>query len=362
MIVTTQSLQYSWPKSTEVAWDKLHVSSRMLRRIYILTSVVHAVATRTDCRLYLQSLACEKLSVPVEWFAQQLPYASLVQDWLMSFWPEGSLASLLAHLHFAETQLAAGVMLLHELVGTGTPQQPLHLPVAPSQRELSGFIRDTLWSSLQHRAQQPQLVPDDVQSLRCALRCIQTCGAVVSGQRFVLLAAHSLLDGSTAASIQQIHSLLKTLVQIGDSQLSASATFIRLLEVLSTLDMPSAARLAAESLVLDLIKRIGKAQAIAEPLQAELLAALQAVFAGSNAQARHMQEYLLIELLSPDTLQLVNRAKAKSVEGVIRQYASQHAQGPFPMLLTTQQAGLTYLPELYGSLRQVHVPSCIHVT
>ena len=311
-----------------------------------------------DCTLFLQSLACEKLGVPVEWFAQQLPVGSLVQDWLMGFWPEGSLASLLAHLHFAETQLAAGVMLLQELEGTGTAQQPLHLPAAPSQRELSRFIMDSLWSSLQQRSQQQRLLPDDVQRLRRALRCLQTCGTAASGQRFVLLAAHSFLDSSTAAEVQQLHSSLKALVQVGDAQLSASAAFVRLLEVLPSLSIQEGAggcRRAAESLVLDLFKRIGKAEDLGQPLQSELLAALKAVFAGSIPQARHMQEYLLIELLSPDTLQLDKRAKTRSVEGIIQQYASQHAQGPFPVLLTTQEAGLTYLPHLYGNLRQVHI-------
>ncbi len=307
----------------------------------------------------LQSLACDKLNVPVAWFALQQPYGMLVIDWLTGFWPDGNLALLLAHLHFAETQLAAGVMLLQQLVSPADgAQQPACLPAMPSQRELSAFIVETLWANLQHVSQLPRLVADDAHRLRQTLQSIQLCEVKASSQRFIIMAAHDLLDDCAADSMQQLHHVLNALVQLGSTQLSPTDTFVQLLELLPTLEMPTPATFAAETLVFDLIKRIGRAQDSSPPLHSQLLAALTAVFSSRSLQRKHMQEHMLLELLSPETLQPTNRAKVRRVEDVLYEYAGKGITGASSaVLLQVQEAKLTYLPGCCGNLRCV-MDSC----
>ena len=291
------------------------------------------------------------------WLAQQQPFGLLVIDWLMGLWTDGSLASFLAHMHFAETQLAAGGALLKQLVNPAAgARQPVHLPATPNQHQLAAFIVATLWSQLQHASQLPQLTPDDAHRLCCLLQCIHKCDPTASAQRYLLLAAHDLLTDCTSNNLQQVQAGLKASVQLGSLQLSAEATYTQLFGLLAPLHMQRCASLAAETLVLDLIRRIGKTQELGEALQSELLAALTCVFSSGIAQSKHMQEHILMELLSPETLQPINRAKLQAVEGVLHDYAVSLLTAPlYPVLHRVLGAELTYLPEFYGDLRYSHV-------
>ena len=287
------------------------------------------------------------------WLAQQQPFGSLVIDWLMGFWTDGSLAAFLAHVHFAETQLAAGVALLKQLVNPAAgARQPVHLPATPNQRQLSAFIVATLWSQLQHASQLPQLMPPDAHRLCGSLQCIHKSDPTASAQRYLLLAAHDLLIDCTNNNLQQIQTGLKAIAQLGSLQLSAEACYAQLFGLLAPLRMQRCASLAAETLVLDLIRRIGKTQELNEAMHTELLAALTCVFSSSIAQSKHMQEHILMELLSPETLQPINRAKVQAVEGVLRDYAVSVLTAPsYPVLHRVLGVELTYLPEFYGDLR-----------
>ncbi len=318
----------------------------------------HLTALLLQVRKYcLQSVACDRLGVPMVWLAQQQPFGLIVIDWLMGFWTDGSLASFLAHVHFAETQLAAGVALLKQLVNPAAGAgQPVHLPATPNQRQLSAFIVATLWSKLQHAIQLPQLSPDDAHRLCCSLQCIHKSDTTASAQRYLLLAAHDLLTDCTSNSLQQIQAGLKAIAQLGSLQLSAEATYARLFDVLAPLHMQRCASLAAETLVFDLIRRIAKTQELGQAMRTELLAALSCVFSSSIAQSKHMQEHILMELLSPETLQPINRAKVQAVEGVLHDYAVSLLTAPsYPVLHRVLGAELTYLSEFYGDMRYSHV-------
>ncbi|KAL0055748.1 hypothetical protein WJX82_004037 [Trebouxia sp. C0006] len=181
---------------------------------------------------YAKSVARSRLDVPGVWFSQQLPYGSMVENWLMQLWPDGNLSILHVQLHLHETQLAAGVMLLKQMTGS-------------------------------------------------------------------------------------------------DQQQAAQAV---------------------ECLLLDLVKRIGKTQDAPQGLQDELSAGLHALFNSGLPVGKHMQEYILIELLSPRTLQPANRAKRTGVRSVLQQFPGEQAEG-LSVVLRVEQAELVCVPKVYDNHR-----------
>jgi len=131
---------------------------------------------------------------------------------------------------------------------------------------------------------------------------------------------------------------------------SANTAYIELLQLLPALNMPQAAAQAVECLLLDLVKRIGKAQDTPQGLQNELSAGLHALFDSGLPIGKHMQEYILIELLSPCTLQPSNRAKRTGIRSVLQQFPAEHAEG-LNVLLRVEQAELMYVPKIYDNHR-----------
>ena len=318
---------------------------------------------QADC--CLQSVANNRLDVPGSWFSQQLHFGTIVADWLMHLWPDGKLATLHIQLHLHETQLAAGVMLLAQMTGLGQ-QQTGQLPASLAQRELSSFIVSTLWGGLQDAAQQAHLQMPQAQKLQQAAQHIHSCNLTATAKRFILLASCKLLSGVSSKSLPQMHDALQALLQCDNQQASASTVYIDLLQLLPTLDMPQAAARAVECLFLDLTKRIGKAQDIQLNLKSELDAALRVIFLSALPISKHMQEYLLIDLLSPQTLQPANRAKRSGIRAAIQHFADEHfANEQMPMrpvvLLRVQEAELTYLPSVYRDIRYLStmLASCV---
>jgi len=297
--------------------------------------------------LYVQNVARSRLDVPGIWFSQQLPYGSMVETWLMQLWPDGKLSTLHVQLHLHETQLAAGVMLLKQMTGSGQ-QQAGQLPVTLAERELSAFIVTALWKGLQEAAQQEELHTDTLKGLQEAAHHISSCSLTASTKRYILLAAHKLLDGAQADNVTCLYRALQALLQLGT--VPANTAYVELLQLLPTLNMPQAAAQAVECLLLDLVKRIGKAQDAPQGLQDELSAGLHALFNSGLPVGKHMQEYILIELLSPRTLQPANRAKRTGVRSVLQQFPGEQAEG-LSVVLRVEQAELVYVPKVYDNHR-----------
>ncbi len=302
--------------------------------------------------MYMQSVARNRLDVPSIWFSQQQHYGTMVVEWLMNLWPDGKLSTLHVQLHLHETQLAAGVMLLEQMAQTGQ-QQAGQLPISLAQRELSTFIVMVLWNSLQGAAHQEDLQSDTVKPLQQAAQHIHSCSLTASSKRYILLAANKLLDGVNTDSLRSLHRALQALLQFGTQQhASASTTYIEVIQLLRTFSMRKAAAQAVECLVLDLVRRMGKAHDAQADLKNELLAALHAVFTSGLPISKHMQEYILIELLSPHTLQPANRAKRAGVRAVLQHFAEGHLEKEvLPVLLRVQEAELTYVPGIYADIR-----------
>ena len=295
----------------------------------------------------MQSVARSRLDVPGIWFTQQLPYGSVVENWLMQLWPDGKLSTLHVQLHLHETQLAAGVMLLKQMTRSGQ-QQAGQLPVTLAERELSAFIANALWTGLQEAAQQEELHTDTLKGLQEAAHHISSCSLTASTKRYILLAAHKLLDGMQADNVTCLHRALQALLQLGS--VSANTAYVELLQLLPALNMPQAAAQAVECLLLDLVKRLGKAQDTSQGLQNELSAGLNALFNSVLPIGKHMQEYVLIELLSPCTLQPANRAKRTGTRLVLQQFLGEQAEG-LSVLLRVEQAELIYVPKIYDNHR-----------
>ncbi|DBB04141.1 TPA: hypothetical protein ACH3X1_013190 [Trebouxia sp. C0004] len=294
---------------------------------------------------YAKSVARSRLDVPGNWFSQQLPYGSMVENWLMQLWPDGKLSTLHVQLHLHETQLAAGVMLLKQMTGSGQ-QQFGQLPVTLAERELSAFIANALWTGLQEVAQQEELHTDTLKGLQEAAHHISSCNLTASTKRYILLAADKLLDRMQADNATCLHRALQTLLQLGT--VPANTAYIELLQLLPALNMPQAAAQAVECLLLDLVKRIGKAQDTPQGLQDELSAGLYALFNSGLPIGKHMQEYILIELLSPCTLQSANRAKRTGTRLVLQHFPGEQAER-LSVLLRLEQAELMYLPKIYDN-------------
>lgn len=301
----------------------------------------------------VQSVARFKLDVPSSWFSQHQHYGALVTGWLEHLWPDGKLASLHAQLHLHETQLAAGVMLLKQMAAVGQ-QYPSHLSASLAQQELSPFILNTLWNSLHTTAQQDTLELQDARNLQLAMQHIHCCNLTPSARRYTLLAAHSVLGDISADKLSHMHAALKAVYECGSQQGTASSVYISLLQLLLTLavNAPEAASQAAECLVLDLVKRIAKAPRLSDSQKMEVQAALHAVFTAGLPMGRHLQEYIVMELFSPDTLQAANRAKRDEVRTALGVFADQQDRPRrLPVLLRVCDAELTYLPVVYDHLR-----------
>ena len=300
----------------------------------------------------MQSVARRWLEVPSAWFSQQLPYGTLVETWLMQLWPDGKLTTLHVQLHLHQTQLAAGVMLLRQMTGSNQ-QQAGHLPATLAEREVSAFIVTALWNGLQEAAQQRELHMDSIKPLQQSAQYINSCNLTSSARRYILLAAHKLLDGvqaKDASNLTDVHAALQALLQCGAQQCSANTAYSEVLHLLPMLNMPQAAAQATMGLMLDLVKRIGKAQDAQPSLQDELSAALHAVFVTGLPIGKHAQEYALIELLSAHTLQPANRAKRFGIRSVLEKFAGEQAEG-LPVLLRLERADLTYVSGIYGDYR-----------
>lgn len=301
----------------------------------------------------VQSVARFRLDVPSSWFSQHQHYGALVTDWLDHLWPDGKLASLHAQLHVHETQLAAGVMLLKQMAVVGQ-QHPLQLSASLPQQQLSPFIVNTLWNSLHVAAQHDTLQLPDARTLQRATQHIHCCNLTPSAMRYTLLAAHSLLGDISADRLPHMLAALKAVHDYGSHEGTASSVYISLLRLLPTLAVhaPEAASQAAECLVLDLVKRVAKAQHLSDPQKTEIQAALHAVFSAGLPMGKHLQEYIVMELLSPDTLQAANRAKRDEVRSALGVFADQQDRPRrLPVLLRVCDAELTYLPVVYNHLR-----------
>ena len=248
-----------------------------------------------------------------------------------------------AQLHLHETQLAAGVMLLKQMAAVGQ-QYPSHLSASLAQQELSPFILNTLWNSLHTAAQQDTLL--DVRNLQLAMQHIHCCNLTHSARRYTLLAAHDLLGDISADKLSHMHTALKAVYECGSYQGTASSVYISLLRLLPTLAVhaPEAASQAAERLVLDLVKRIAKAPLLSDSQKMEIQAALHAVFSAGLPMGKHLQEYIVMELLSPDM-----RDEVRTELGVFAH--QQDLLRRLPVLLRVGDAELTYLPVVYGHLR-----------
>ena len=299
----------------------------------------------------MQSVACFRLEVPSSWFNQHQYYGALVIDWLTHLWPDGKLASLHAQLHLHETQLAAGVTLLKQMAALGQ-QHPSQLSANLAQRELSPFIVSTLWHGLQAAAQQETLRLPDARALQQAAQHIHSCNLTASAKRYTLLAAHKLLGSISAERLPQILTALKAVHECGRREGTASSVYVSLLQLLPTMAVPDAASQAAECLVLDLVKRIAKAQSLSDSQKMEIQAALHAIFADALPIGKHLREYIVMELLSPETLQPANRTKRNEVRTALGLFADQQGRPQrLPVLLKVCGAELTYLPVVYGDLR-----------
>ena len=134
----------------------------------------------------VQSVARFRLDVPSSWFSQHQHYGALVMGWLMHLWPDGKLASLHAQLQLHETQLAAGVMLLKQMATLGQ-QHPSQLSASLAQQELSPFIVNTLWNSLQAAAHQDNLQRSAARILHQAMQHIHCCNLTLSAKRYTLI-------------------------------------------------------------------------------------------------------------------------------------------------------------------------------
>lgn len=299
----------------------------------------------------VQSVARFRLDVPSSWFSQHQHYGALVIGWLMHLWPDGKLASLHAQLQLHETQLAAGVMLLKQMAVL-SQQHPSPLSASLVQQQLSPFIVNTVWNSLQAAAHQDTLPLPDATTLQQAMQHIHCCTVTSSAKRYTLLAAHKLLGDIRADELPRIHTSLKAVHECGSQQGTASSVYISLLQLLPGLAVPDAASQAAECLVLDLLRRIAKAQCLSDSQKTEIQSALHAVFSEGLPMGQHLQEYIIMELLSPDTLQAANRAKRNEVRTALGLFADQPDRPQrLPVLLRVCDAELTYLPVVYGHLR-----------
>ena len=299
----------------------------------------------------VQSVACFRLDVPSSWFSQHQHYGALVIGWLMHLWPDGKLTSLHAQLQLHETQLAAGVMLLKQMATLGQ-QHPSQLSASLAQQELSPFIVNTLWNSLQAVAHQDSLQISAARTLQQGTQHIHCCTLTPSAKRYTLLAAHKLLGDISADELPRIHVALKAVHECGSQPGTASSVYISLLQLLPSLAVPDVASQAAECLVLDLVKRIAKAQRLSDSHKAEIQAALHAVCSDALPVGKHLQEYIIMELLSPDTLQAANRAKRNEVRTALGIFADQQDRPQrLPVLLRVCDAELTYLPVVYDHLR-----------
>ena len=299
----------------------------------------------------VQSVARFRLDVPSSWFSQHQHYGALVMGWLMHLWPDGKLASLHAQLQLHETQLAAAVVLLTQMAALGQ-QHPSQLSASLAQQELSPFIVNTLWNSLQAAAHQDNLQLPDARTLQQATQHIHYCNLTPSARRYTLLAAHKLLSDVSTDELPGIHTALQAVHECGGQQGTASSVYISLLQLLPSLAVPDAASQAAECLVLDLVRRIAKAQRLSDSQKTEIQSALYAVFSGGLPMGQHLQEYIIMELLSPDTLQAANTAKRNEVRTVLGLFADQQDRPQrLPVLLRVCDAELTYLPVVYGHLR-----------
>ena len=87
-----------------------------------------------------------------------------------------------------------------------------------------------------------------------------------------------------------MHTALQSVHQCGGHQGPASTAFIHLLHLLPTLGVQSAAAGATEYLVLDLVKRVAKAERLLDSHRAEVQAALHALFVEDAAIGKHLQE------------------------------------------------------------------------
>ena len=299
----------------------------------------------------VQSVARFRLDVPSSWFSQHQHYGALVMGWLMHLWPDAKLASLHAGLQLHETQLAAGVVLLKQMAAV-SQQHPSQLSASLAQQELSPFIVNTLWNSLQAAAHQDSLQLPDARTLQQAMQHIHCCNVTPSAKRYTLLAAHKLLGDTSADELPRIHTALKTVHECGSQQGTASSVYISLLQLLPDLAVPNAASQATECLVLDLVRRVAKVQRLSDSQKTEIQSALHAVFSAALPMGQHLQEYIVMELLSPDTLQAANRAKRSEVRTALGLFADQQdTPQRLPVLLRVCNAELTYLPVVYGHLR-----------
>ena len=144
----------------------------------------------------------------------------------------------------------------------------------------------------------------------------------------------------------------KAVHECGSQQGTASSVYIGLLQLLPNLAVPDAASQAAECLVLDLVKRIAKAQRLSDSHKTQIQAALHAVFSDALPMGKHLQEYIIMKLLSPDTLQAANRAKRNEVHTARGLFTDQQERPhQLPLLLRICDAELTYLPVVYDHLR-----------
>lgn len=299
----------------------------------------------------MQSVARSRLDVPSSWFLQHQHYGNLTMDWLMHLWTDGKLATFHAQLHLHETQLAAGVMLLKQMAAVGQ-QHASQLPANLAQRELSPFIINTLWSALQAAALQAEWQLPDSDALQQAMQHIHSCNLTASPQRHTLLAANKLLESATAEAMPELHRALKAVYECGNQQASAVTVYTSLLQLIPSLEVQHAAAAAVECLALDLVKRIAKADRLSDSLKSEVQATLHAVFTAGLPMGKHMQEHIVMQLLSPKTLQVGNRAKRAEVRAALGVFIDQQ-EGPqrHPVLLSVGNTELNYLPVVYGNLR-----------
>ena len=289
--------------------------------------------------------------MPFAWLAQRHSFISIVEDWLTALSPDASLATFHVQLSFHESQLAAGVMLLKQLDGLG--QQPrLQLPVTLERQEVSSFIIQSLWAGLESALQHQRLHIDHLDPLRQAAQHVLSCSQTASSKRCVLLAVHKLLQSASSDSTQDLQHDLQGLFALGDRQQHGFSIFTEVLQLLAHSSIPDAATQAVQSLAIDLFQRIGQARLLQPDLKHELEASLHILFHSELPIGKHLQEHLLMQLLSAQILQPTNRAKRADVRRVLQAFAVEHAAaGPQPVVLRVLGAELSYIPEGYGGLR-----------
>lgn len=300
--------------------------------------------------LLLQAVARSRLEVPAAWLTQQHGYHRLVEDWLTALSPDCSLAAFQAHFALGQTQLGAAVMLLKQMAGVDQ-QAEGQLPSAIEQAQVSTFITSTLWAGLQSVARRPQLQAAHLEPLQQAAHLIQSCGQTACSKRYILLAMHKLIQCIGNDSVQHLHTALRRLVQLAVHDQPASSTLGELLKLLVHTGMPDAAAQSVQSLAEDLIQRIAQAQALHPGLKQELQSTLHAVFHDVLPIGKHVQEHLLMQLLSSQTLQPTNRVKRTAVRNELQSFAPAMEAEPRQVLLRMPGAELSYLPGIYGDQR-----------